>query len=132
MPQTPHIEKHFTASDTIRDIIIGMSDGLTVPFALAAGISGTANATTAVVVTAGLAEIVAGSISMGLGGYLAARSDIDHYDNERRREKDETITMPEAEMLEVKQIFTEYGLTAEQSEPLVKALAAKPDAWKEK
>lgn len=129
MPQTPHIEKHFTASDTIRDIIIGMSDGLTVPFALAAGISGTANATTAVVVTAGLAEIVAGSISMGLGGYLAARSDIDHYDNERRREKDETITMPEAEMLEVKQIFTEYGLTADQSEPLVKALAAKPDAW---
>jgi len=64
-----------------------------------------------------------------LAGYLAARSDIDHYDNERRREKDETVTMPEAEMLEVKQIFTEYGLTSEQSEPLVKALAAKPDAW---
>jgi vacuolar iron transporter family protein len=129
MPQTPHIEKHFTASDTIRDVIIGMSDGLTVPFALAAGLSGTANATTAVVVTAGLAEIVAGSISMGLGGYLAARSDADHYDNERRREQQETLTMPQAEMLEVKTIFTEYGLTDEQSEPIVQALAARPDAW---
>ncbi len=119
MPQTPHVEKHFTASETIRDIIIGMSDGLTVPFALAAGLSGTANATTAVVVTAGLAEIVAGSISMGLGGYLAARSDINHYDTERSREQQETITMPDAEKLEVKNILIEYGLTAEQSEPMV-------------
>lgn len=129
MPQTPHVEKHFTASDTIRDIIIGMSDGLTVPFALAAGLSGTANATTAVVVTAGLAEIVAGSISMGLGGYLAARSDIDHYASERRREQDETVTMPAAEKQEIRDILAEYGLTPEQSEPVVNALAAKPDAW---
>jgi len=128
MPQTPHIEKHFTASDTIRDIIIGMSDGLTVPFALAAGLSG-ATASTAVVVTAGLAEIAAGSISMGLGGYLAARSDAEHYDSERRREAEETVTMPQAEKQEIRQIFEGYGLTAEQTTPIVEALASKPDAW---
>ncbi|MEP7285214.1 MAG: VIT1/CCC1 transporter family protein, partial [Chloroflexota bacterium] len=98
MPQTPHIERHFTATETIRDIIIGMSDGLTVPFALAAGLSATASTT--VVVTAGLAEIAAGSISMGLGGYLAARNDADHYESERRREQQETIDMPQAEKLE--------------------------------
>ena len=78
MPQTPHIERHFTASNIVRDIVIGMSDGLTVPFALAAGLSG-AVASTGIIVTAGLAEIAAGSIAMGLGGYLAARSDAEHY-----------------------------------------------------
>ncbi|MBI1278881.1 MAG: iron transporter [Anaerolineaceae bacterium] len=128
MPQTPHIEKHFTAGDTVRDVIIGMSDGLTVPFALAAGLSGIA-ASTAIVVTAGLAEIAAGSISMGLGGYLAARSDAEHYDSERLREQRETVEMPQAERLEVQQVFQEYGLTEEQSQPLVEALAARPDAW---
>ena len=86
MPQTPHIERHFTASDTIRDVVIGMSDGLTVPFALAAGLSG-AVGTTSVIVTAGLAEIAAGSIAMGLGGYLAAKSDAEHYASERLREQ---------------------------------------------
>src|SRR5262245_19519070 len=121
MPQTPHIEKHFTASDTIRDIIIGMSDGLTVPFALAAGLSG-ATASTAVVVTAGLAEIAAGSISMGLGGYLAARSDAEHYDSERRREVNETAQLPQAEKQEIMQIFEGYGLTAEQTAPVIEAL----------
>src|SRR5215467_3752140 len=100
MPQTPHVERHFTASDTVRDIIIGMSDGLTVPFALAAGLSGV-TASTVVVVTAGLAEIAAGSISMGLGGYLAARSDADHYEAERKREQQEVDTMPAAEKREV-------------------------------
>src|ERR1700719_149725 len=84
MPQTPHVERHFTAGETIRDIVIGMSDGLTVPFALAAGLSG-AVSSTAIIVTAGLAEIVAGSIAMGLGGYLAARSDAEHYTSERAR-----------------------------------------------
>lgn len=128
MPQTPHIEKHFTAGDTVRDVIIGMSDGLTVPFALAAGLSGIA-ASTAIVVTAGLAEIAAGSIAMGLGGYLAARSDAEHYASERIREVRETVEMPQAEQLEVQQVFQEYGLTAEQSKPLVEALAARPDAW---
>src|SRR5215813_963246 len=122
MPQTPHIERHFTASDTIRDIIIGMSDGLTVPFVLAAGLS-SANAATVVVVTAGLAEIAAGSVSMGLGGYLAARNDADHYDSERRREEREIIDMPEAEKLEVKHVFQAYGLSDEQSDQITEALA---------
>ena len=77
MPQTPHVERHFTAREVVRDVVIGMSDGLTVPFALAAGLSG-AVASTGIIVTAGLAEIAAGSIAMGLGGYLAARSDAEH------------------------------------------------------
>jgi hypothetical protein len=93
MPTTPHIEHHFTATETVRDIVIGMSDGLTVPFALAAGISG-AGAATNIVVTAGLAEIAAGSIAMGLGGYLAARTDVEHYETERQREVDETEQVP--------------------------------------
>jgi VIT1/CCC1 family predicted Fe2+/Mn2+ transporter len=88
MPQTPHLERHFTASDTIRDIVIGMSDGLTVPFALAAGLSGAVD-TTSIILTAGLAEIAAGSIAMGLGGYLAAKSDAEHYASERVREQQE-------------------------------------------
>ena len=83
MPQTPHVEKHFTASETIRDVVIGMSDGLTVPFALAAGLSGAVDSTR-VVITAGLAEIAAGSIAMGLGGYLAARTDAEHYASRAR------------------------------------------------
>jgi hypothetical protein len=84
MPQTPHVEKHFTASETVRDIVIGMSDGLTVPFALAAGLSGAVEAT-AIIITAGLAEVAAGAIAMGLGGYLAARTDAEHYASERAR-----------------------------------------------
>ena len=87
MPRTPHIERHFTAGDTVRDIVIGMSDGLTVPFALAAGLTGSASITSGIIVTAGLAEIAAGSIAMGLGGYLAAKSDAEHYQKEREREK---------------------------------------------
>lgn len=128
MPQTPHIEQHFTAGATIRDIVIGMSDGLTVPFALAAGLSG-AVSSTAIIVTAGLAEIVAGSIAMGLGGYLAARSDAEHYDSERRREQLEIKEMPEAEKAEVMAVFTSYGLTVEESAPIVEALKKRPDAW---
>src|SRR5881398_1227197 len=94
-----HIEQHFSGSDTIRDIVIGMSDGLTVPFALAAGISG-AVANNGIVVTAGLAEIAAGSIAMGLGGYLSARGDAEHYANERRREEREIVEKPKMEMQE--------------------------------
>src|SRR5450631_2767344 len=93
MPQTSHVEKHFTASETVRDIVIGMSDGLTVPFALAAGLSGAVQSTS-IVITAGLAEIAAGSIAMGLGGYLAARSDAEHYASERRREQAEVRDIP--------------------------------------
>lgn len=128
MPTTPHIEKHFTASDTVRDIVIGMSDGLTVPFALAAGLTGAVNVST-IIITAGLAEIAAGSIAMGLGGYLAARSDAEHYASELVREREEIVRMPEAERQEVRDVFVEYGLAAEQIEPIVKALEAKPEAW---
>ena len=90
MPSISHTENHFTSSETVRDIVIGMSDGLTVPFALAAGLTG-AVAATSIVVTAGFAEIAAGSIAMGLGGYLAAKTDLQHYNSERQREIDETI-----------------------------------------
>jgi VIT1/CCC1 family predicted Fe2+/Mn2+ transporter len=110
MPQTQHVEKHFTASNTVRDIVIGMSDGLTVPFALAAGLSGAA-VSTRVVITAGFAEIAAGSIAMGLGGYLAARTDAEHYVSERAREHRETIEIPEEEKREVADLFEGYGLS---------------------
>ena len=128
MPLTPHIEKHFTAGNLVRDIVIGMSDGLTVPFALAAGISG-AVASTGIVVTAGLAEVVAGSIAMGLGGYLASRSDSEHYASERLREEEEIRDKPEAERQEVLDVFLHYGLTVDQARPIVDALAARPKAW---
>jgi VIT1/CCC1 family predicted Fe2+/Mn2+ transporter len=113
MAHIHHIEKHFTASDTVRDIVIGMSDGLTVPFALAAGLAAAVKDMehpTWIVVTAGLAEIAAGSIAMGLGGYLAARTDAEHYVSEYGREKRETFDVPEIEMEEVASIFRSYGL----------------------
>jgi VIT1/CCC1 family predicted Fe2+/Mn2+ transporter len=128
MPQTPHIEKHFTGSQTIRDIVIGMSDGLTVPFALAAGLSG-AVADSHIVVTAGLAEIAAGSIAMGLGGYLAAKSDAEHYASEREREEREIVAVPEAEVREVVEIFEAYGVTAQESSPVIAALRQRPARW---
>jgi VIT1/CCC1 family predicted Fe2+/Mn2+ transporter len=128
MPQTPHIEQHFTAGDTVRDIVIGMSDGLTVPFALAAGLTG-AIASTRIVVTAGLAEIAAGSIAMGLGGYLAARSDAEHYTSERRREELEVKQMPDAERTEVADVFRAYGLSDEHIAPILTAFETRPKAW---
>jgi len=128
MPQTPHTERHFTASDVVRDIVIGMSDGLTVPFALAAGLTG-AIAKTNIIVTAGLAEIAAGSIAMGLGGYLAAKSDAEHYAKEREREKREVAEIPHEEMKEVAEVFEAYGLTREQTRPLVEALRKQPKKW---
>jgi len=118
MPQTPHVERHFSASAVVRDLVIGMSDGLTVPFALAAGLSGAAQSS-GVVITAGLAEIAAGAIAMGLGGYLAARTDAEHYEAERAREARETIELPEEEMEEVARIFRSYGLP----EPTVLSVA---------
>lgn len=108
-----HSEHHFTATEAVRDVVIGMSDGLTVPFALAAGLSG-AKVGTAVVVLAGMAEIAAGSIAMGLGGYLAARTDREHY-NELQREIDETRRIPEQEAAEVSEIFEGWGLTPSKS-----------------
>jgi len=128
MPQTPHIERHFTATETVRDIVIGMSDGLTVPFALAAGLSG-AVGTSSVILTAGLAEIAAGSIAMGLGGFLAARSDAEHYDSEKIREQQEIVEKPDVETSEIAKIFESYGLTPQQSQPVVAALRARPEAW---
>jgi vacuolar iron transporter family protein len=130
MPQTPHIERHFTASATVRDVVIGMSDGLTVPFALAAGLSGAVD-TTRIIVTAGLAEIAAGAIAMGLGGYLAARSDAEHYESERLREVAEVKEKPEAEAQEVEEVLVTYGLTPEESQPVVAALRTRPDSWVE-
>jgi len=132
MPQTPHTERHFTASEVVRDVVIGMSDGLTVPFALAAGLTGgLAGATNpnSIIVTAGLAEIAAGSIAMGLGGYLAAKSDAEHYAKEREREKREVAEIPHEEMKEVAEVFEEYGLTREQTRPLVEALRKQPQKW---
>ncbi len=128
MPSTPHLERHFTATATVRDIVIGMSDGLTVPFALAAGVSG-AGAATNIVVAAGLAEIAAGSIAMGLGGYLAARTDSEHYATERTREWDETQEMPEQERIEVADIFRKYGLDESEITPLVEGVSANRDKW---
>ncbi len=128
MPQTPHIEHHFTASDAVRDVVIGMSDGLTVPFALAAGLSG-AVASTGIIVTAGLAEIAAGSIAMGLGGYLAGRSDADHYASERDREHREVREKPAVEASEVAEIFREYGLSDEEIHPILKSFQKRPNEW---
>jgi VIT1/CCC1 family predicted Fe2+/Mn2+ transporter len=128
MPQTPHIERHFTAGDVVRDIVIGMSDGLTVPFALAAGLTG-AIAQTGIIVTAGLAEIAAGSIAMGLGGYLAAKSDAEHYQSERERELREVAEIPHEEMREVAEVFEGYGLTPEETRPIVEALRKRPQHW---
>src|SRR5262245_24109982 len=124
----PHIEGHFESTETVRDIVIGLSDGLTVPFALAAGLSG-AVATSNVVVLAGLAEIAAGSIAMGLGGYLAARSDAEHYQSERLREEDEIITKTDFEIRETEEILTSYGLTKKESQPVVTALRKRPKDW---
>src|SRR2546427_2420127 len=130
MPLTPHVEQHFTASAIVRDIVIGLADGLTVPFALAAGVSGVIDST-AIVVTAGLAEIAAGSIAMGLGGYLAGKSDLEHYIRERAREELEITQMPEVEAAEVTELLQSHGLTAEESAPVVEALRRRPEAWRD-
>ncbi len=128
MPTASHVERHFTSGDLVRDIVIGMSDGLTVPFALAAGLS-EAVSTSKLVVTAGLAEIAAGSIAMGLGGYLAARGDADHYETERRREEEEIVELPEVEKAEVAKIFRDYGLNGEDAAAITESLATRPKAW---
>jgi VIT1/CCC1 family predicted Fe2+/Mn2+ transporter len=128
MPQTLHVEKHFTASEFVRDVVIGMADGLTVPFALAAGLSG-ANITPRIIVVAGLAEIAAGSIAMGLGGYLAARNDADHYASELRREQREVQEIPDEEAREVLEVFETYGLTHAEAVPIVESLRQRPKQW---
>jgi VIT1/CCC1 family predicted Fe2+/Mn2+ transporter len=128
MPATPPIEKHFTASESVRDVVIGMADGLTVPFALAAGLSA-AVTNTDVIVTAGLAEVVAGAIAMGLGGFLAARTDAEHYAAEELREHHEIDHLREREIDEVEQIFREYGLEGDALKSVVGAVAANRQRW---
>ena len=128
MAQISHRERNFGGSAVVRDAVLGMSDGLTVPFALAAGLSGVV-ASSRLVVTAGLAEIVAGAIWLGLGGYLAGRGEIEHYANERRREQREVQEIPAEEENEVAAVFAGYGVARKDVEPLLAALRAKPDAW---
>src|SRR2546421_2434026 len=128
MPQTRHVEKHFTASETVRDIVIGMSDGLTVPFALAAGLAGAVNSTN-LIITAGLAEVAAGAIAMGLGGYLAARTDVEHFARERSREERETHELPETEAAEVAQVFRGYGLPEQIVVNVVDAIRSDRSRW---
>jgi len=127
LSEKAHAERHFRSSDVVRDVVIGMADGLTVPFALAAGLS--AVAASKVIVVAGLAEIAAGSIAMGLGGYLAARSDAEYYVSERRREESEVVERPGDERREVQEILETYGLTDEQIAPILSHFEAKPKAW---
>jgi len=132
MPSVEHVEKHFTATASVRDIVIGMSDGLTVPFALAAGLTSAAAVIakgTGIIVTAGFAEIAAGSIAMGLGGYLAARTDVEHYASELDREYRETVELPEVETEEVAKVFRDYGLSEAQMEPIVKAITGDQKKW---
>src|SRR4029078_1723080 len=128
-PQPLDVERHFTASETVRDLVIGMSDGLTVPFALAAGLSGTAVATSAIIVTAGLAATAAGSIAMGLGGYLAARSDAEHFANEKLREEREVQNVPDVEELKGPKVSQRYGLTDAEIEPVLRAFRNDHPAW---
>jgi VIT1/CCC1 family predicted Fe2+/Mn2+ transporter len=125
-----HLEEHFTGSETVRDVVIGMADGLTVPFALAAGISG-ALTQSHIVVTAGVAEIAAGSIAMGLGGYLAAKSEGEHYRSELRREEQEIVEKPDVETREIVDIFKQYGVSEEESAPILTALQRNPAAWRD-
>ncbi|MDB5130939.1 MAG: iron transporter [Mucilaginibacter sp.] len=123
-----HHEHHLKSSDTIRDIVIGMSDGLTVPFALAAGLSGAVNSS-GIVVTAGIAEIVAGSIAMGLGGFLAGRTEADHYNSELQREYEEVERVPEQEKFEVKQVFADFGLSEHLQDEIAEEMAKDKDRW---
>jgi len=121
-------EQHFKSSAIVRDFVIGMSDGLTVPFALAAGLSGAIDST-AIVITAGLSEIAAGSIAMGLGGYLAGNTEIEHYETEEKREYEEIEKLHEVEIRETKEIFAKYGITEDLQEKIAREMAKHPKEW---
>jgi len=123
-----HKEEHLKSSDFITDIVIGMSDGLTVPFALAAGLSGAVDSNT-IIITAGIAEIVAGSIAMGLGGFLAGKTEQEHYQSELKKEYDEVETIPEKEKQEVKEVFATYGLNEETQTLIANEMAKDKDKW---
>jgi vacuolar iron transporter family protein len=128
MTHLHHGEEHFQSSEVVRDFVIGMSDGLTVPFALAAGLSG-AISDTDIIITAGLAEIAAGSIAMGLGGYLAGRTEIEHYESEERREYDEIVHKHAIEIQETKDIFAQYGVSEELQEKVAHEIARDDKKW---
>jgi VIT1/CCC1 family predicted Fe2+/Mn2+ transporter len=130
MASTPHShdEQHLTSSAMLQDIVIGLSDGLTVPFALAAGLSGAVQSS-GLVITAGLAEVVAGSIAMGLGGYLAGRTEIDHYASELAREHREVRDIPDAERAEVDELLADMGLSPATRAAAVRELTADPEQW---
>lgn len=123
-----HQEHHFTSSDLIKDIVIGMADGLTVPFALAAGLSG-AVTSNGIIITAGIAEVVAGSIAMGLGGYLAGRTDVEHFDSEKRREEAEVERVPEREKQEIRDILAEYGISKRLQDDVTEELSRDKRRW---
>lgn len=123
-----HKEEHLYSSAFITDIVIGMSDGLTVPFALAAGLSGAVQSN-GIVITAGIAEIVAGSIAMGLGGYLAGKTEQEHFQSELKREYEEVETIPEKEKEEVKAVFAEYGLNEQTQIIIAEELAKDKNKW---
>lgn len=123
-----HTEHHLQSSNLIRDIVIGMSDGLTVPFALAAGLSGAVDSTSLIII-AGLAEIAAGSIAMGLGGYLAGKTEIDHYNSELKREYNEVATVPNREKEEVKDFFANLGLSENVQQQAVEEMTKDKDKW---
>jgi vacuolar iron transporter family protein len=125
---TSHVEDHFQSTAAVRDVVIGLSDGLTVPFALAAGLSG-AVASSHIIVLAGLAEIAAGSIAMGLGGYLAARGDAEHYTSERQREEREIVERAHDEEEEIYEIFEQYSVDRTAAAPVLNALKQNPTAW---
>ncbi len=128
--QPIHEENHFKQSELIRDIVIGMADGLTVPFALAAALSGVV-ASNSIIISAGMAEICAGSIAMGLGGYLAGRTEIEHYDSELKREYREVDEFYEKEKEEVREVFAAYGLTKETQDRVADEIAMDKDKWVE-
>ncbi len=123
-----HKEEHLSSSEFITDIVIGMSDGLTVPFALAAGLSGAVH-NNSVIITAGIAEIVAGSIAMGLGGYLAGKTEQEHYHSELKREYNEVENLPEKEKQEVRDVFAEYGLSKHTQDIIAEEMAKDKDKW---
>ena len=137
MPRGIHSEQHFTSGNFVRDVVIGMADGLTVPFALAAGLSGAVSSNPLfstvspnhLIIIGGLAEIAAGSIAMGLGGYMAARGDAEHYVQERSREEREVIEIPEEEKAEISRIFQSYAVTEQEASHVVEGLARDPKAW---
>ena len=123
-----HEELHSQSSDLIRDVVIGMSDGLTVPFALAAGLSGAIDSN-GIIIIAGLAEIAAGSIAMGLGGYLAGKTELDHYKSELKREYDEVEKVPQREKEEVKEFFAKLGLSEEMQEQATNEVIKDKEKW---